>query len=235
MSSDAAAVRFGRNTVLVISELTSVERDQRRYPPQPILLDTCAVQGLREATAFFHDNGAWDDAGPEELLAYYGRRKGSELIALGNVVQRLRYNGAPWLVSRTSLLEFQAARPDIARGLLSWWIEWADYMEASSTNYPEIDLDLLFDYSAVVHPDQMQLPFVVAVASPLVEPAFPPFKDTGDCALMRDALRARVPAILTLDLRSFWRHRRTLWGLGLEVWRPLDYWEAIRPQPSAAS
>jgi hypothetical protein len=29
-----------------------------------------------------------------------------------------------------------------------------------------------------------------------------------------------VPAILTTDLKSFWRHRQWLFGRGVEVWRP---------------
>jgi hypothetical protein len=164
--------------------------------------------------AFFDDNGDWEVDGPSEIVARYGERKGSELVALGNAAQLLRYNGPPWLVSRTSLLEFERARPDVGHGLLSWWAEWADYVEASAANYPDIDLELLLDSPSVSHPDQTQLPFIAPVSSPLDEPAFPPFKDRGDCALIRDALRARVPAILTLDLRSIWRHRGALLALG---------------------
>jgi hypothetical protein len=35
-------------------------------------------------------------------------------------------------------------------------------------------------------------------------------------------MRAGIPAILTTDLKSFWRHRSALYSLGIEIWRPTD-------------
>ena len=52
------------------------------------------------------------------------------------------------------------------------------------------------------------------------------FGSVGDCALIRDALRAEVPVILTNDLRTFWRHRFSLCEQGVEIWRPSDVRQA---------
>jgi hypothetical protein len=62
---------------------------------------------------------------------------------------------------------------------------------------------------------------IVAVDGPL---AFLP--DLGDRRIVRDALLANIPAILTLDLRTFWRHRDALAPLGVEVWLPSDLLDA---------
>ena len=55
-----------------------------------------------------------------------------------------------------------------------------------------------------------------------------PFGGAGDCALIRDALRAEVPVILTTDLHTFWRHRFWLYDRGIEAWRPSDVRKAYR-------
>lgn len=197
------------------------------------MLDTCAVQGLREVMHYF-DDGGWRLGARADLFARYGERKGKELIALGNVAQFFRRGSPPWLVSQTSFLEFERANPGIAHELLNWWAEWADCMQASADNYEDLELRLLFENMPLVHSEQMRLPFVVPSTSPIDRPAIPPFKDRGDCSLIRDALRAGVSMILTLDLRSFWCQRRYLAAIGIGVWRPVDYWEALRPQQASA-
>ena len=55
-------------------------------------------------------------------------------------------------------------------------------------------------------------------------------KDMGNRMLVRDALLAGVPAILTMDLESFWRHRAALYHLGVEIWRPSDALAAYEPK-----
>jgi hypothetical protein len=47
-----------------------------------------------------------------------------------------------------------------------------------------------------------------------------PFQDPGDRQLIREALHFDIPAILTTDLKTFWRHRGWLYERGVEVWRP---------------
>lgn len=57
--------------------------------------------------------------------------------------------------------------------------------------------------------------------------------DMGDRLLVRDAILAGVPAILTTDLRSFWSHRADLYHLGIEIWRPSDALIAYEPKWAA--
>lgn len=39
-------------------------------------------------------------------------------------------------------------------------------------------------------------------------------------------MRTALPAILTTDLRTFWRHCTWLYHQGVEVWRPSDVRQA---------
>ena len=59
-------------------------------------------------------------------------------------------------------------------------------------------------------------------------------QDSGDRALVAQALLANVPAILTTDRRTFWVHREKIRGLGVEILRPsevldlyIPYWDAM--------
>ena len=202
---------------------------------EPMLLDTCLVQRLKEVMDMICEDWRWRDGAPERLMQQYGDSYGRELVALGEIVQLTHYSGPPWIVSRTSLLEFLNARPDQRQPLLNWWSEWASYWEASAPGYPEFDAHALFDAGSQVSPDQLSLQLEVPRLSPIERPTFPPFKDRGDCALIRDALRSGVPSILTVDLRSFWRFRSHLEPLGIRVNRPSDVWASVRPrqQPTA--
>ena len=53
--------------------------------------------------------------------------------------------------------------------------------------------------------------------------------DLGDRMLVAHALLANVPAILTTDRRTFWRYRRELRDLGVEVMRPKELLELYAP------
>jgi hypothetical protein len=66
---------------------------------------------------------------------------------------------------------------------------------------------------------------IVADDGPLAE-----FRDLGDRALIRDALLAGVPAILTTDLKSFWAKRAVVAEYGLQVWRPSETLDAYVPR-----
>ena len=206
--------------------------------PEPMLLDTCAIQHLETVTSMLYDEECYlDDEAAELLLARFGTRLGAELIALANLATLFQRNGPPWAVSETSLVEL--GRLGGERGLVlrrQWW-GWHDYWGGWSEAYPEIEHDGLMWPRTIVSPDQLAL-FEVEPTMPLEtatgEP-FDAFRDAGDRALVRDATRAGIPAILTTDIRSFWTKRRALYGYGLEVWRPSDVWRSYGDRSVAAA
>ncbi len=106
----------------------------------------------------------------------------------------------------------------------------------SEPPFPDIEHEALMWSRTPVHPDQIALfevPPMMPQASAPSEP-FSAFPDAGDRALVRDAARAGIRAILTTDIRSFWGKRRALYGYGIEVWRPSDVWRTYGGSPMAA-
>ena len=132
-------------------------------------------------------------------------------------------NGAPWIVSETSLLEFERITGPKGEALRAWWWEWAAYRDScfEAGSYPEVDFDSLMIRSAGPQVSENQLSLPIEPPSwPLAESCVPPFEafqDAGDRALIGDALRAGILGILTTDVRTFWRPRRALRALGLQV------------------
>jgi hypothetical protein len=141
---------------------------------------------------------------------------------------RDRKAGCSWSRHRTTA----TGRPALGSGLREWWQQWADYFDGlySEGWYPHVDAArLLIRNAPEVAVDQLSLPVEPARWPLDVEciPPFEPFRDAGDRALIRTAVRAGVPTILTTDLNSFWRYRRALYPLGIEIWRPTDLWKTL--------
>jgi hypothetical protein len=117
--------------------------------------------------------------------------------------------------------------------LRQWWFEWADYFQdcLDADWYPDLDArGLVISRGPEVADEQLALlpiaPRAVALSADCL-PLFGPFRDVGDRAVIRDAMRAGIPNILTTDLRSFWSKRRSLYPFGMEIWRPTDLWRTI--------
>lgn len=200
-------------------------------PPTPMLLDTCTLQHLKGVMDLMEEDWTWRPGISRVLDARFGTRFATELIALGELVQLLRLNGPDWVISITSWAEFDAWRGRRSSQYRSWWIEWASYADATPFPTP-ISRDALLG-PPPVDPAPGQLALALGQpdgsVAPGAVPAALPFKDAGDRQLIDDALRSGTPAILTVDLRSFWAKRHLLYPIGLEVWRPSDLWDAIRP------
>jgi hypothetical protein len=119
--------------------------------------------------------------------------------------------------------------------LRQWWQEWADYFGGGIKEswYPHIDTErLVVRWSPEVAEEQLSLP-VAPPLWPLAAECIPrldPFTDAGDRALIRIAMRAGIPTILTTDINSFWSHRRAAYALGVEIWRPTDLWRTLQRQ-----
>jgi hypothetical protein len=202
-----------------------------RVPNGPTLLDTSVIWNLM-AIGEHSDDGRLSADGERHLLVRLGEKHTDELVALDLLTAAYERNGSPWVVSETSLIEVEKRDGARGRKLRQWWHEWADYFQGclDADWYPEVDAD---DLIVRRGPEVAEGQFALAVAPPLPRlsaecvPAFGPFRDAGDRALIRDALRAGIPTILTTDIRSFWANRRALYPFGIEVWRPTDLWRTV--------
>jgi hypothetical protein len=195
----------------------------QRTPPEPMLLDTCAVQHLETVLALCNDQPL-DDDGVQRLMTRYGPRLGPELIALTEIYAHVSHRGLPWAVSETSLAELERVGAGRGTALLHWWSELWHHWESCEEFYPEIDFDGLAWPGPDVSPDQLTL-FEMEGAVPGHAAPDEPLAlltDVGDRALVRDAIRSGIPSILTTDLSSFWSRRHAVQMYGIEVWRPTD-------------
>lgn len=196
-----------------------------------MLLDTCVIQNLQSLGEYGED-GRLTDEGEARLLKRVGAVLTDELVALDLLVERFHRNGAPWVVSESSLIEFERVNGAKGYKLLTWWYEWADYFNAclEADWYPEIDpTGLTIGRGPEVADGQLALeiaPPQWPLSSDCIPP-FGPFRDAGDRALIRDAARSGICTILTTDLKSLWVHRRALYPFGIEIWRPTDLWGAV--------
>jgi hypothetical protein len=197
----------------------------------PTLLDTCVIQNLR-ALGTYGEDGRLTADGALVLLSRFGARYTDELVALDCLVGAYGRNGPPWVVSESSLLELDKAGGTKGWELRQWWFEWADYFQGClhAEWYPDLDLrGLVVNQGPEPGEGQLALPIAPRAAALSGDrvPSFGPFRDAGDRALIRDAMRAGIPTILTTDLRSFWANRRALYPFGIEIWRPSDLWRII--------
>lgn len=205
------------------------------FPPMRLLLDSCVVQHFvwaRERAPATDDELGWRRVravrGPAmtlELQALAGLLDGVE-VAIRDF-DELEYS--PFAVSRTSWCELAQAPRHRRDALLAEWRLWRtrtwdiadsfDEERAPSPHFSSLPEEMGW------HPDQLSLPGIhdpVRDACPLG-----PFVDSGDVALIREALLLGAEGILTTDLK-FWRHRRWLFKQGIEVWRPSDLcWAAV--------
>ncbi|MBA2360445.1 MAG: hypothetical protein H0V79_05830 [Actinobacteria bacterium] len=167
-----------------------------------MLLDTCAIQHLEWARRNVRDGSQTVVETLEKVQKRVGAALAVELSALVDL-ERMACDELPFCVSLTSRHELCLLRlPHVAgRSLQSG-------MTGRSTPQSVVELSAAVvavlvgnAAPAPIHRDQLGIPGIVQQHAVLG-----PFGGAGDCALIRDALRAEVPVILTTDLRTFWRH-----------------------------
>jgi hypothetical protein len=140
------------------------------------------------------------------------------------------FDGHPWVVSERSLTELARTGGEKGKTLREWWSSWADHWRSLLEAYvaeeawPGVDLRVLLEPVATVHEGQLTLPLGIPESWAL--PGLEQLPDVGDRAIVCEARRAGVKAILTTDSKTFWMYRKTVLSLGVEVWRPADVWEA---------
>lgn len=203
------------------------QRQPMLGPPEPMLLDTCVIQNIEwvwdqmEAPG----GGHWSEERVAKLEQRFGTQLAEELLCLGSLVEKLQWCGFPWLVSASARAEIQATVGAKKPRSVAGWLRLFDAVEDwQAESFGGVA------YMALHRTDSVRInPLIlrglgVASVDAIVADGGPLefLRDSGDRALVRDALIAGVPAILTTDLRSFWSHRAALFEVGVEVWRPSD-------------
>lgn len=202
------------------------------------MLDTCVVQNLEWVYDRQQEN-SWSEEDAHQLKDRYGSHA-NELISLWKLVDQFecRSTSPPWLVSAGSLAELSDHPGTKRTGLMDGWKYWQESSDDwSPDSFGPIAPGLL---SAAQYPPNRlilrglgvsEYGEVIADDGPLA--AFP---DVGDRKLIREALFASAPAILTTDIKTLWSRRAAVQDMGLEIWRPtdlLDFYEAewYKPEP----
>ena len=200
-----------------------------------MLLDTCVIQNIEWVWDLMEDDegGSWSDERVQALERRYGTTYANELLDLGSLVDVLQWQGFPWLVSASSRSEFERLRSDKRSQLVAGWTRLSDHQEEWSIECFRGVAPAVLDPTPEVRINPLILQALgVTESGEIVQDGGPlgVLNDMGDRMLVRDAILAGVPAILTTDLDSFWRHRAALYDLGVEIWRPSDVLNAYGPK-----
>lgn len=214
--------------------------DSALRPPEPQLLDTCILQNLDWVDRQLEVRGqvVWDDAARIELATEYGVDMANDLIDLGTLYKHFENFGSyPWLVCRVNSAEasrFGGDRGSRLRDVIGFF--GGHQEDLSSNAYPCVPVGLLGESSGVrVSPLILKGLGVRSVEEVLANSGPLSFLcDEGDRRVVGYALLANIPAILTTDRRTFWKHRNRLGDFGVEVMRPSEllalyepYWAAL--------
>jgi len=218
--------------------LDMIEEELR--PPEPQLLDTSVLQNLDWIDRQIESAGSitWDAAAVADLTNKYGADQANDLIDLGMLYKGFEVRGGyPWLVCHDVEVEAAALRGPNAQRLGALFHFFRDHQEDwGSDVYPGTAHGLLFSSrNGRVSPLLLRglgvrsLEEVYSPGGPL---SFLP--DRGDRLVAARALIANIPAVVTTDRATFWRHREALNDLGLRVVRPtellrlyLPYWSEL--------
>lgn len=214
--------------------------DSALRPPEPQLLDTCVLQNLGWVDRQLEEKPdvVWDDAALLELSAKYGVDMANDLVDLGILYKQFEwFGGYPWLVCEVNSIEAAFVGGD--RGLrLKDTIRFfgGHQEELCNATFPGVPLGLLSEgTSARISPLMLKGLGVKSVEQVFSSDGPLSFlRDDGDRRVAGYALLANIPAILTTDRKTFWKHRNVLRTFGVEVMRPSQllalyepYWAAI--------
>ncbi|MGN6548682.1 MAG: hypothetical protein ACTHJ3_02130 [Pararhizobium sp.] len=214
--------------------------DNALRPPEPQLLDTCILQNLDWVDRQLEDKGqvVWDDAALLNLANDYGVEIANDLVDLGVLYKEFEDRGGyPWLVCGVNSTE--ASRFGGARGLrLNDIVGFfgRHQQDISNKAYPGVPIGMLTATGLLrVSPLILKglgvgsLDEVFAKDGPL---SF--LGDEGDRRVAGYAVVSNIPAVLTTDRKTFWKHRERLSDFGVEIIRPSEllvryepYWTAL--------
>ncbi len=168
-----------------------------------VFLDTNIVQTLQSQwfREYFFD-GYWSPEA-EKQIEHRGSRFSEDIHALAAWMDLTRRGGWPIAVSRQTFEELRA-HPDMGRRsrLLRWVSELNEYSAWSAAHY----------------------------AGPAyADSAFAFLPDPGDAVLIREAIELGCATFLTMDYKTIHRFRDRILEAGIEVLRPVEFMERLKP------
>ncbi len=186
--------------------------------PRLIFLDTNIVQNLHTFGEFIYDNAL--ERAMDTKLSTAGPRIAEDVHALGEFIRLGQRAGWPLAVSSRTLRELEATtRLDKRVELVRWGGELADYFMSRFDQCLEGTTESL--YRELTPFTFIQRLYLSSVLTNL--------PDENDRQLVIDALEYGCDIFLTMDYRTLWRYRVEVGRLGLQVMRPVEFMDYIRP------
>ena len=185
-------------------------------PPFPklIFFDTNVVQFLHSFGELMYDHFLSNEM--ERKLVAQGQRFSEDIFALEHFMALGQRAGWPIAVSPNTLDEIEASKRP---ALIAWGGEMARYFYDT---FDESDVEELGNsYSELNHFTAIQR---IRLAEMLKE-----LPQESDRQLVIDARECGCDFFLTMDYRTIWRHRQCVAPLGVNVVRPVELVEYIRP------
>ena len=194
------------------------QTEQREIESLPgrILLDTCILNMLYDEGEYIFDNYLPDDVTEEDLSP--------DLICLRQIVLVTRRAAFQFVVSPISVMEVsntQDYSDMVSR--LNWLLEMLEYW----LGLLEIMQDRTSQGGSVRHrfklsKDLQEYEEQLMKISDLR-------RDPLDRLLLVQYKMGNCDAFLTIDENTIWRHRKELAALGVNILRPLEFWDLLRP------
>ena len=152
----------------------------------------------------------------ERKLVSQGKRFSDDIFALEHFMALGQRAGWPIAVSQNTLNEIEASnRPQ----LILWGVEMAQYFNDGPTDSDVEELGK--SYSEVIHFTAIQRSELAVLLNGL--------PDEPDRQLLIDAKENGCDIFLTMDYKTVWQHRVGVAPLGIQVMRPVELMEHIRP------
>ena len=174
-----------------------------------VFLDTNVVQHLESFGEYFYD-GYLSPRAERQILSR-GNRFIDDIEALAFWIQLTRRGGWPIAVSQRTFLEFSAIPNGAKRSrLLQWAGELDGYSSTFASSYVESEDEPYFGVR--VSPESVSF-----------------LPDYGDAVLVSEAIELGCSDFLTMDYKSILPYRDRIRNMGLEVLRPVEFMERLKP------
>ena len=185
-------------------------------PPSPnlIFFDTYIVQNLHSFGDLIYHHFLSDDM--ERKIRARGRRYSGDIFSLEEFMALGQRAGWPIAVSANTMDELEASnRP----ALISWGGKLAQYL---NYNLAEADEEEAGNsYSELRHFTAIQRLQLSAMLNDMPQ--------ESDRQLVIDAREYGCDIFLTMDYKTIWQHRKCADSLRIEIMRPVELLEYIRP------
>ena len=193
-----------------------VDQERTSLPqfPKLIFLDTNIVQNLHSFRELIYDHFLSDEM--EKKIVTGGQRFSDDIFALEHFMALGQRVGWPIAVSANTLYELEASnRP----ALISWGGELAQFFYYGSV---ESDKEVLGNsYSELNHLTAIQRLRLAELLDDLPQ--------ESDRQLVIDAREYGCDFFVTMDYKTIWHHRQCVAPLGVNIVRPVELLEYIRP------